>query len=71
VKNAKDAVELLENIAQPHYANYAGAGHSPTSRKKTLGTLQLFLYHFIQSGQLKNFHARHQVTGASMVDDVT
>jgi hypothetical protein len=34
VKNAKDAVELLKNIAQPHYANYAGAGHSPTSGGK-------------------------------------
>jgi len=39
--------------------------------KEALGTLQLFLSHFIQGGQLKNFYAKHPVTGASMVDDVT
>ena len=37
--------------------------------KEALETLQLFLTHFIQSGQLKKSMQKHQVTGASMVED--
>lgn len=37
--------------------------------KEALEELQLFLTHFVQSGQLKESMQKHQVTGASMVED--